>query len=438
MLWGAYPSIGNSQKVIADLEGLIRLDLMAMDAPEPELVYFFKHILTQEVTYESLPFATRAMLHDQIGQYIEQVYSKSLDQYVDLLAFHYDRSHNEAKRREYLYKAGEHAQFNYANTTAIDYYQRLLPLVSQGEKVAILLKLGKVLEVVGKWPQAGERYQQSLELAEKIQDRQAWAWARSAQAELLRKQGMYKEAVILLLQAQDAFEDLGDRAGVGQTLHYAGTVAAQQGDFEVSQRLYEQSLEFRRELNDRPQIAHLLNNLGILKRFNGDYTGARELYEESLTIRRELGDKKWIAQSLNNIGNVALDQNNLAEARSHLEEALVLLRQVGDPWEIANGLNNLGNVVRTQGDYQAAWLLYSESLEIYQQYGDKRALAYLFEDMGCLAALEGQVERTLLLIGSASNLREAIGSPPRAARKLSGLLDLKPATQPGRSRGFDR
>jgi len=191
MLWGAYPSIGKSQKVIADLEGLIRLDLMAMDAPEPELVYFFKHILTQEVTYESLPFATRAMLHGQIGQYIEQAYVKSLDQYVDLLAFHYDRSQNEAKRREYLYKAGEHAQYNYANTTAIDYYQRLLPLVPEVEKIAIFLKLGKVLELVGKWPQAGERYQQSLELAEKIHDRQAWAWARSAQAELLRKQGMY-------------------------------------------------------------------------------------------------------------------------------------------------------------------------------------------------------------------------------------------------------
>jgi predicted ATPase len=429
MLWGAYPQIGDSQSVIADLEQLIRLDLMAMDAPQPEQVYFFKHILTQEVTYESLPFATRAMLHDQIGRHIEHAYSQSLDQYVDLLAFHYDRSQNETKRREYLYRAGEHAQYNYANTAAIDYYQRLLPLVPQEEKVGILLKLGKVYEVVGKWPQAGERYQQSLELAEEMQDRQAWGWARAAQAELLRKQGMYKEAVTRLLQAQDAFEDVGDRAGVAQAFHYAGTVAAQQGDYEAAKRLYEQSLEFRRELNDRPQIAHLLNNLGILRRFNGDSTGARELYEESLTIRRELGDKKWIAQSLNNIGNVALDQKNLAEARSYLEEALVMLRQVGDPWEIANGLNNLGNVVRAQGDYQTARMLYAESLEIYQQYGDKRALAYLFEDMSCLAALEGQAERTLRLLGSAASLREAIGSPlSRGEREKIGLI-IGPALQ---------
>ena len=46
------------------------------------------------------------MLHDLIGQHIEHAYSKSIDQYVDLLAFHFDRSQNEAKRREYLYKAG--------------------------------------------------------------------------------------------------------------------------------------------------------------------------------------------------------------------------------------------------------------------------------------------------------------------------------------------
>ncbi len=73
--------------MLSDLDTLSDLDLTPLDTPEPELAYLFKHILTQEVAYETLSFATRAMLHDQIGQYIEQTYPEALDQYTDLLAY---------------------------------------------------------------------------------------------------------------------------------------------------------------------------------------------------------------------------------------------------------------------------------------------------------------------------------------------------------------
>jgi predicted ATPase/class 3 adenylate cyclase len=426
MLWGTYPQLGDPQQVIADLDILIGLDLMAQDAPEPELIYLFKHILTQEVAYESLPYATRAVLHDQIGQYIERAYTGTIEQYIDLLAYHYDRSQNADKRREYLLKGGEAAQRNYANAAAIDYYQRVLPLLQAKDQIPILLKLGKVLELLGRWAEAGERYQQALALADQMTDRKAHAWAQAAQGELLRKQGLYVKSAAWLEQALSTFEDLGDQAGMGQALHYAGTLAAQQGDYEQARLLYEQSLAIRRELREKPQTASLLSNLGIVARFRGEYDLARTLHEEGLAIRRELRDKWGIAVSVNNLGNVALDQNNLAQARAWLEEALALQREVGDRWSVANALNNLGNLARAQGDYRSARSLYHESLAIYQEFGDKRALAYLLEDMGCTEALQNRPERALCLIGSASILREAVGSPLSATemKKIESMLEL--------------
>ncbi|MCA9974386.1 MAG: AAA family ATPase, partial [Anaerolineales bacterium] len=109
MLWGVYPQLGNEQQVKVDLEILSELDLTPLDSAEPELIYLFKNIVTQEVAYESLPYATRAMLHELIGQYIEEIYADSLKQYIDLLAHHYERSENEAKKRLYLLRAGEAA-----------------------------------------------------------------------------------------------------------------------------------------------------------------------------------------------------------------------------------------------------------------------------------------------------------------------------------------
>ena len=425
MLWGAYPQLlGDEQKVRVDLEMLGRLDLTPLDKPEPELEYLFKHIITQEVAYESLPFAMRAILHDQIAQFIERTAGKNLEQFVPPLAFHYGRSENEAKKREYLLKAGQAAQASYANSAAIDYYQRALPLLTAEEQVNVMLKLGNVLEIDGQRNLAGEIYQKALALAEQLGNKQARAQCQTTIGELSRKQGRYAEASTWLERARADFEDLKDEAGVAQTLHYAGSLAAQQGNYDEARKLYEASLGIRRKLDDKPGIGSLLSNLGVVARLQGQYEAASVLHKEGLDIRRQVGDKWAISVSLNNLGNVALDQGKHADARAYLEEGLTLRREVGDRWAVANSLNNLGNIARSQGDYGAALDLYEESLVINNEMGDRWALAYLLEDMGGLAALQSQPERALRLVGAASTLREAIGSPlsPAEKNKLETLL----------------
>ena len=71
------------------------------------------------------------------------------DQVLDQLAYHYGQSHNTAKKREYLLKAGHRAQQVYANRAAMDYYKLVLPLLADAEKPTVLLDLGKVQELVG-------------------------------------------------------------------------------------------------------------------------------------------------------------------------------------------------------------------------------------------------------------------------------------------------
>ena len=71
---------------------LSQQNLTAHDPAEPELTYFFKHIITHGVIYDSLLHMLRTSLHEQIGRFIETHYADSLDQYLDLLAYHYDRS----------------------------------------------------------------------------------------------------------------------------------------------------------------------------------------------------------------------------------------------------------------------------------------------------------------------------------------------------------
>src|SRR5258707_7564040 len=171
-------------------------------------MYLFKHILTQEVTYETLSFATRGMLHDQIGQYIENTYPGVLDQFIDLLAFHFERSENLPKKREYLLKAAEAAQANYANAAAITYYQRVLHLLPEDERVGRLLKLGQVLELVGEWENAEQINREAERLAIQLNDAPRHARAQRALGWLLRKQGSYTEAEEWLIRARASYQQL--------------------------------------------------------------------------------------------------------------------------------------------------------------------------------------------------------------------------------------
>ena len=494
MLWGVYNQFGDWEWVPSDLDALSALDLTPLDTPEPELVYLFKHILTQEVAYETLSFATRALLHDQIGQYIEKTHPEGLDQYIDLLAFHFEHSENLPKKREYLLKAAQAAQVDYANAAAITYYQRVLHLLPEDQRVVGLLKLGQVFELVGEWENAEEINREAERLASLINDTQSHARAQRALGWLLRKRGEYSAAEEQLVRAREIYQHLGDSAGVSNaladigeiyrlqgkytearayydeslslaaviadpgvrqrarahTLKGAGTVATWQGDYDTARALNEESLALRRELGDTPGVATLLNNLGIIARFQRDLSGARQMNEESLALFREMGDRWAVGQLLNNQACVASDQGEYGEARQLLGESLMIRRQLGDKAGLALSLNTLADVVLDEGAFADARPLLDESLEINRELGDQTAIAYLIEDYGGLAAAEEKPERALQLAGFAAALRESIGAPlppseqARVDRMIAPAREALPesavtvAWETGRSLGLEQ
>ena len=122
---GAYEELGTLATVRRHLEALRTLDLVALDR-EADEAWMFVHGMTQEVAYESLPFAMRAILHGRIGDYLERT-EPDLERSVYLLEHHYWRSDREDKKREYLWKAADAAAGAYANNAAIVYLERLVP-----------------------------------------------------------------------------------------------------------------------------------------------------------------------------------------------------------------------------------------------------------------------------------------------------------------------
>ncbi len=422
-LVGACPELGTLDDVRADLDVLRSVDLVTLDQPGGQ-AYLFRHVVTQDVTYESLPFSVRAILHEHVGSYIEAAEPDAVERNLDLLAHHYWHSSNAAKQREFLLRAGAAAEARSANAAAIDYFERAASVVDEPERVDVLLRLGKVLELTGDWQLAEDAERDALALARRVGDDRARARCETALAEQARRHGRYDEAETLLAAAASAFAAGADDAGLGQVHHLAGTLAAQQGDYDRAVERYEASLAIRQRLGDRTSIASILSNLGIVAEYRGEYELSRDYHERALALREEIGDRRGIAVSLTNLGTIAVHQHDYADARGCFEHAMRLNREVGDSWMVAISHNNLGNALRGLGDHDAARGHYALSLSAYRRCGDNWAMAYLLEDIAQLAAKLAEPERALELVGAADTLRDEIGAPraPALERQLEAQL----------------
>jgi hypothetical protein len=86
-----------------------------------------------------------------------------------------------------------------------------------------------------------------------------------------------------------------------------------------------------RELGDRAGIANSLNNLGNVACELGDFASARILHEECLVIDRELGDKWGIAFALEGLAAVAAALGSSLRATRIWGAAERLREEIGAP-----------------------------------------------------------------------------------------------------------
>lgn len=426
-IWQVYPAAGSATQVNACLEKLQRLDITRLTHASSEPEYIFKHILTQEVTYQSISLVTRAMLHEAIAAHIE---SQSAD--IDLLAYHYERSRNKAKQREYFRKAGEAAQSVYGCNAAINYYQKLLPLLEEEiyklERIETKLKLGQVLEIVGQWDAASQHYQQSLELATALDNPALLARAQNALGGCLFNQGKYDEALNWLEQAKNTFEAANDLLGLSQSLNVIGNVYWGKGDYNAAQNFYTTSLALYRNANDKANIAKICNNLGITAYYQGNYSLEYELYEESLIIYNELNDKLGIARVLNNLADAERRQGNNKQAQEFFQQSLVISQQFSTKLEIVTTLNGLGLVAFEETQYGEAQKFFQEALKLEEELDDKWGMSGSLFDLSQISLHYKDYTQAKKLLENALHLKQELDNKFGIAQCLAGLVRIAEAS----------
>jgi adenylate cyclase len=411
-LQSVYPGNDEAEIIRLDLDAMAKVDLTPLDTPEPELSYLFKHIITQEAAYESLAYATRAALHEQVGLYLEQTIGETGG--VDLLAYHYGLSNHLPKKRHYLRRAGEAAAARYANGAALSYLSRALELTPETDLAEQLLLLrwreqvyalqgmreaqhqdlrdlttlaasladpaqqaeievrqANYAYLIGDYAEAIAAATRAAELAEiagasftAARAQQEWTWA-------LIGQGNYSAAQSHAEECLRQSEAASDPRGVSRAYQALGEIAGYQGDHTTERSHYEQALAIVRAIGDRRREGGILNNLGVVAANQGDVAAARLYYEQNLRIDQEIGNRRGEAFVLGNLGVLATEQGDTASAHVYLEQCLRIVRTIGDRQGETIALGSLSKIAHVQGDNQSARVYGQQALDLSQAVGDQ-------------------------------------------------------------------
>jgi len=267
---------GQSDSLEAHIALLETHELVYKERIVPELEYAFRHALTQETAYEGMLARHRREFHARIGEAIEALYTDQLDEYFDLLAFHYSRSDDRAKALEYQWKAARKAAARFANDEALRYYAQALELASGGSSAGGTTPDGQY---------AGEYDDLLFERAQLHLDRFAGGEAAADFEKLLeraRDRGSRRHEVEALIgQARASYILALDKP----ESDYAGQSRAQ----------YEAAYALAKELSDKRAMARALVWSHWFTDFWPEYREqARANLQEALTLAREVGDDELI------------------------------------------------------------------------------------------------------------------------------------------------
>lgn len=452
-LCGYFPRVGPAEQVRAELTLLQSYDLTMLDQPEPDVAYLFKHMVTHQVAYEALAYATRAVLHEAYAHFLETQQDPA--RVLDLIAYHYDRSENLPKRKDYLRRAGEAAAARFANTEALDYVTRALALTPESDaRYELLCLRERIFDVQGEREKQGtdlaalEQTARALGETEKQLDvllKRAWLAERMtdharagdilhritdtlASAELapMKRAGMETEVALLegvmlwqqgkAVQAKPYFEralalaqTADERAVQARALSFLGTVEREVGEYARAEAHFQEQLRLARMGSDRRREWAAFNNLGLVANARGDFDVASAKFTDALEIVREIGDRLGEGMLLYNLAVAAMNLGEYDRAQEHSKEAIKIAETIGARRDQCNVVLLRGEMRRLLGDYGVAETETERALAMARELGDELNQDFALMNLSAIALAQGDPERARRLIEEALPLARAIG-----------------------------
>jgi DNA-binding NtrC family response regulator/predicted ATPase len=340
----------------------------------PEAEYTFKHALTHEVAFHSVPDQSRRLLHARIVAAIEALYPDRLTEHAERLAYHALNGEVWDKALRHCWQAGVKAAAHSVHHEAVAFFEQ-------------------ALEALPHLPDSRARSEQAIDLRCEL---------RNSVFVLRKQQGLLEH----LRTAERLAETLADQRRLGRVTSYMTRYFSAEGDFDRALTCGRRALAIGETLGDVALQVETRFQLGREYYILGEYEEAIGLLLKNVeTLQGELrnqrfglpfvasaGARSWLARCL-------AERGDFAEGMARGEEAVRIAEAGDDALSLADAQYCVGYLYLLRGEFVNAVAALERSLALVRSNNLRIIFSGTAAALGVAYACSGRCGQALPLLG---------------------------------------
>lgn len=372
--------------------------------------YIFASAMLRDLLYDRLLERQRQVYHKGAADWLAGL--ERPDDYLPLIAEHYEKAGETDQAAAFLQRAGTAASQRGAYREAVVFFRRaldLLPETAPEVKLPLLLGLGDAHNWLGDIEPARASLTEALTLA----------------------------------RASHSTENTVN------TLYQLGLTETTYGGYTTAQTYLGEALPLARAGSNQKLLARVLYGLANVNFRTGNHAESEAFARECIALCQAIGDDVLQIYALNRMATALFsDINRVPEGETHLQEALELARRIGhgDGQQIVLGNLGLGAafredwaagmpytesalaLAREQGNVYGIAIAANNMAEFYLTAGGNidEAAPYLLEAL--IAAKKTTALAIILIVVDGCGRWKVLRKDPEMGLKLMGLTKYHPAT----------
>ena len=372
-------------------------------------VYSFTQDTIRKVIYDTMLMEDRRRFHSIIAANIEKRFKKELENYYEILGFHYFNADLPRLARKYYLKSADKLRHNYVYKSAVDYYNKYIELERISEnpsenaelvnamisKAEIEVNISeydsalKILARAGEIAVQGEtinkiklmnagimketaRYDEALIILDQIEPmlgKSSNLFGKTLQLRCAIYIVMGKPGVIeLVKKSEKVLLKSRDYSSLAETMSQAGIKHFFSGNPGDAIEYFEKALEYARKSNNQGVISKVSINLGIIYHATGETDKSFIYLSNSMEASEKISNVKSYLSAEINLGIFYMEKGLFSKSISMFDDAIEKSKELGLFYQACLALLNKADVEYEIGNYESSGKLYLESLEIAEKY----------------------------------------------------------------------
>jgi tetratricopeptide (TPR) repeat protein len=373
-----------------------------------EREWAFRHVIVQEVVYQSLSSPQAKQLHRQVGEIMAKRAAKGASDAAVEVARHLDIGGQSRQAGEFYLRAANEAAAAFASRDALELYDKAVGFSEGDAERQYAARAGRerLLGQLGLTARQAEDLEALRQLSGQSPERLADLHCREALRYL--RLGELKHALSSAELAESMALEAKDEMTRGEALRLRGEAYERLNDPRRAVEEVTRALEIFRAQGSHSREVRTRITLGRISRAQARYEEAFGHFDAALDLIKQTEDR-WQERVLrNDLAVVHFCRGHFSKALGEALYSLKLCEQFGDRAREGDNALVVGIVYLEIGLYETAQKYLELADGIHQETGSKWSAAETLVYLGLLEASLGRFPNALRLLDQARGNAEQI------------------------------